>query len=152
MRCKGAKGSSPQSSCMHHTTVNHFSISLYINTYTIFFFFCSLLLLYSYPFSWLSPFLQNLFQRFITPCIDYITEGLDDSRKQTALNTVICQTSLNMLTQFCHVFDAMYPVSPSAAIDDVDVDAAADDDEQRSHDIIECGFIEVKIALLIKIN
>lgn len=63
---------------------------------------------------------QRLFQRYIAPCIDYITEGLDDARKQTPLNTVIHQTSLNMLTQFCHVFDAVYPVSPIPIIEELD--------------------------------
>lgn len=111
---------------------------------------------------------QNLLQRFITPCIDYITEGLDDSRKQTPLNTVIHQTSLNMLTQFCHVFDAMFPPSLSfpttsqslsttaaittttaAAVDAAAVDsvAAATITAANEDDIIECGFIEVKIGI-----
>lgn len=67
------------------------------------------------------------------PCIDYVTEGLDDSRKQTPLNTVIRQTGLNMIVQFCHVFDAMFPISFT--------------DEEYSDEIIECGSIEVKMML-----
>lgn len=109
-------------------------------------FFNSLLALLWRKLLLLLRFMQRLYQRFITPCIDYITEGLDDSRKQTPLNTVIRQTSLNMLTQFCHAFDAMYPASPLSATDDAD-DASAstsDNDDQRGYDVIECGFIEVR--------
>lgn len=76
-----------------------------------------------------------------------------------------------MLTQFCHVFDAMFPpslsfpatsqsLSTTAAITTttaaaVDVAAAAADDSAAAaitaaneDDIIECGFIEVKIEIL----
>lgn len=109
--------------------------------------------------------MQNLFERFITPCIDYIIEGLNNMRKQNPLKTVIHQTNLNMLTQFCYVFDAMFPLSQSAKssasstsvlsitsstptsvpIANPTVLSSECNEYQYSDDIIECGFIEVTI-------
>lgn len=99
---------------------------------------------------YLSFRLQNLFCRFIAPCIDYIFNGLNNTRKQMPLNSAIHQTKLNMITQFCFVYDAMFSATTSmettfpstgAAI----VSAAITKSTPMDDTIIECGFIDVKI-------
>lgn len=104
--------------------------------------------------------IQRLFDRFITPCIDYIIDGLNNMRKQNPLKRVIHQTNLNMVTQFCCMFDAMFPalnvptnsMAPStcgggnnstkfASISMWRATSTSIDDDA----IIECGFIDVKI-------
>lgn len=104
--------------------------------------------------------IQRLFDRFITPCIDYIIDGLNNMRKQNPLKRVIHQTNLNMVTQFCCMFDAMFPTlksssnntttaasvlprttSSSMATMRTTTSMSIDDDDA----IIECGFIDVKI-------
>lgn len=102
---------------------------------------------------------QRLFDRFITPCIDYIIDGLNNMRNP--LKRVIHQTNLNMVTQFCCMFDAIFPTlkapnvtvaggiatktaastAAAASISMAGTTSASIDDDA----IIECGFIDVKI-------
>lgn len=101
---------------------------------------------------------QRLFDRFITPCIDYIIDGLNNMRNP--LKRVIHQTNLNMVTQFCCMFDAIFPTlkapnvtvaggittktastAAAASISMARTTSASIDDDA----IIECGFIDVKI-------
>lgn len=69
-------------------------------------------------------------------------------RQQMPLNSAIHQTKLNMITQFCCVYDAMFSTSaamettgPETAI----VSAAITKSTPTDDMIIECGFIDVKI-------
>lgn len=99
---------------------------------------------------------QRLFDRFITPCIDYIIDGLNNMRKQNPLKRVIHQTNLNMVTQFGCMFDAMFPAlkipSATAASNGAAPTKTASSSMWRTTStsidddaIIECGFIDVKI-------
>lgn len=91
-------------------------------------------------------------------------------RKQNPLKRVIHQTNLNMVTQFCCMFDAMFPILKSSSIATTTAGGAGgrasvissksaasismtrttstsiDDDA-----IIECGFIDVKIQNVFQI-
>lgn len=72
-------------------------------------------------------FLTELYEKFIPPAIAFITEGLDGSQQGIPLKTVIHQTNLNLITQFCQVFKAMFPL---------------DDGQIYNPENIECGFVQ----------
>lgn len=71
-------------------------------------------------------FLSQLYDRFVTPGIAFIIEGLDGNHQGTPLQTVIYQTDLNMVRQLCYVLDAILPISET----------------EYPIDIIECGFVQ----------
>lgn len=74
--------------------------------------------------------LQLLYDRYIPPCIEFIIDGTDGTQQGTPLKTIIFQSNLNMVSQFCNIFDARFPQLESG--------------EEYEADIIECGFITVK--------
>lgn len=78
---------------------------------------------------------QQLYNRYIVACIDCITEGFTDNlHKNKMLKTVISRTSLNMLTQFCIVFDSILSTLSSSS---------STVNEEFPDEIIECVFIDV---------
>lgn len=64
--------------------------------------------------------LDELYVAFIPPCMAFIFDGMDGSNHVDAPKPVIVQTNLNMITQLCHMFDAMLPIEEANAEDDVD--------------------------------
>lgn len=72
-------------------------------------------------------FLTELYDKFIPPSIAFITEGLDGSQQGVPLKTVIHQTNLNLITQFCQVFKAMFPLN---------------DGQIYYPENLECGFVQ----------
>ncbi|KAM7359342.1 dynein heavy chain at 89D isoform 2-T2 [Cochliomyia hominivorax] len=54
-------------------------------------------------------FLQNMFERLIVQAIAFIHEGLDGTSQGNPLRTVVIQTELNMVIQFCNMYDALLP-------------------------------------------
>lgn len=74
--------------------------------------------------------IQELYEKYITASIDFILEGLDGQQQGNPLALVLHQTNLNLLVQFCHVFDAMFAPTPVG--------------EEFDPDAFECGFIEVQ--------
>lgn len=73
--------------------------------------------------------------------IGFIHEGLDGTSQGNPLKTVIYQTELNMVTQFCNMYDALLP--PFEKVDDI-FEAPAP--IQYDTDSLECGFIQVSSA------
>lgn len=79
-----------------------------------------------------------MFENIISQAIAFIHEGIDGTTQGTPLKTVVMQTELNMVVQFCNMFDALLPPfekeeklsfeAPSAVLYDTDT--------------IECCFIE----------
>lgn len=55
--------------------------------------------------------LEQLYTQFIPTSLEYIQEGVDGSNQEEPLATVIPQTTLNMITQLCHMYDALLPLS-----------------------------------------
>ncbi|KAH8358423.1 hypothetical protein KR093_000053 [Drosophila rubida] len=53
--------------------------------------------------------LNDFFEKIITNAIAFILEGLDGTTQGNPLKMVILQTDLNMVTQFCNLYDAMLP-------------------------------------------
>lgn len=54
-------------------------------------------------------FFQELYEKFIPDLMAYVLEGTLGNRQVSPLKTVIPQTGLNMITQLCHMIDAIYP-------------------------------------------
>lgn len=72
--------------------------------------------------------LETLYERFVISGIDFIIEGLDGSQQGKPLKTIIPQTNLNMVIQFCTVFSTILSSSTGT--------------NNLSPDIFECIFIE----------
>ncbi|XP_055533348.1 dynein axonemal heavy chain 10 [Wyeomyia smithii] len=72
--------------------------------------------------------LGRTFDKIVPIAIDYILEGVDGNNQDDPLKLVVPQTNLNMVTQLCYVYDAMFPKSSVNCPYDVDV--------------VECGFIQ----------
>lgn len=87
-------------------------------------------------FTQFHAFTQHLFEKYIIPCSENIVNGTIRSNNSNHLDTVIHQTHLNMLSQFCCVFDVLFPqaVIPKHA-------------KQYSNDAIESGFVDVNFFL-----
>uniref|UniRef100_A0A1A9ZFQ2 AAA+ ATPase domain-containing protein n=1 Tax=Glossina pallidipes TaxID=7398 RepID=A0A1A9ZFQ2_GLOPL len=81
--------------------------------------------------------LQEMFEKIIMQGIGFIHEGLDGTSQGNPLKTVIYQTELNMVTQFCNMYDALLP--PFEKVDDI-FEAPAP--IQYDTDSLECGFIQ----------
>lgn len=73
----------------------------------------------------------------MVPSIDYIIEGLDGQQQGNPSRLVVHQTNLNMVVQFCLVYDAMFEPTFSPP--------RVTGDDLGEVDSIECGFIEVTI-------
>lgn len=54
--------------------------------------------------------LEQLYTQFIPSSLEFIHEGVDGSNQEEPLATVISQTTLNMITQLCHMYDALLPL------------------------------------------
>lgn len=61
--------------------------------------------------------------------MSFIIEGVDGTYQGKPLKMVVHRTDLNLVTQFCKVFEAMFPAQAS--------------EEKYALDILQCGFIEV---------
>lgn len=75
---------------------------------------------------------QKFYEQYVAPAIDYITLGLIGTNQVTPLKTVIPQSGLNMVTQLCHVIDAIYPTLPEDSKAPV---------EEVEDDLLECIFL-----------
>lgn len=53
--------------------------------------------------------LNIMFEKIICEAIAFILEGVDGSTQGQPLKMVILQTDLNMVTQFCNLYDALVP-------------------------------------------
>ncbi|KAH8257767.1 hypothetical protein KR038_000855 [Drosophila bunnanda] len=53
--------------------------------------------------------LNDFFEKIISQAIAFILEGLDGTTQGNPLKLVIMQTDLNMVTQFCNLYDALLP-------------------------------------------
>lgn len=85
--------------------------------------------------------LEQLFTQFLPTSIEYIIEGVDGSSQEDPLSTVILQTSLNMITQLCYMYDALLPLHSSN--DD-------DDDNQQQPDTVINTDVVCAIFLLVR--
>lgn len=65
--------------------------------------------------------LEALYTQFIPTTLEFIHEGVDGSNQEEPLTTVIAQTTLNMITQLCHMYDALLPLSSSSTDEQIDV-------------------------------
>lgn len=77
-------------------------------------------------------FLQKLFEQYVPQTIDYIILGQCDKEQGVPLRTVIPQTGLNMVTQLCHIIDAIYPAP---------VEETRKPDEEADEGLLECIFM-----------
>ncbi|XP_055618804.1 dynein axonemal heavy chain 10 isoform X2 [Toxorhynchites rutilus septentrionalis] len=78
--------------------------------------------------------LGRMYEKIIPSAIDYILEGVDGNNQEDPLKLVIPQTNLNMVTQLCYFYEAMFPkTTPSCPFEE---------------DVIECGFIQCVYASL----
>lgn len=91
-------------------------------------------LLTRFPFKYIAlVHVQCLFDKYITPCTESIANGAIDVNKKNSMRTVLYQIHLNMLNQFCCVFDALFPLTSSSKLD-----------KQYSDAVIESGFVDVR--------
>ncbi|KAH8417458.1 hypothetical protein KR222_000260 [Zaprionus bogoriensis] len=54
--------------------------------------------------------LNDFFEKVITQAIAFVLEGVDGTSQGNPLKLVIMQTDLNMVTQFCNLYDALLPI------------------------------------------
>ncbi|XP_052562272.1 dynein axonemal heavy chain 10 isoform X4 [Culex pipiens pallens] len=78
--------------------------------------------------------LTRMFDKIVPLAIDYILEGVDGNNQEDPLKLVIPQTNLNMVTQLCYFYEAMFPKTPITC--------------PYEEDVIECGFIQCLYASL----
>uniref|UniRef100_A0A1I8PAD1 Dynein-1, subspecies f n=1 Tax=Stomoxys calcitrans TaxID=35570 RepID=A0A1I8PAD1_STOCA len=88
--------------------------------------------------------LNDMFEKIIIPAIAFIHEGLDGTSQGNPLKTVIMQTELNMVVQFCNMYDALLP--PFEMQDDLALGSPAP--VAYDTDALECGFIQCIYASL----
>uniref|UniRef100_A0A336KTI1 CSON011058 protein n=1 Tax=Culicoides sonorensis TaxID=179676 RepID=A0A336KTI1_CULSO len=65
--------------------------------------------------------LDQLFNQFIPSSMEFIHEGVNGSNQEEPLDIVIAQSSLNMITQFCHMYDALLPLAHSDSEQNIDM-------------------------------
>lgn len=91
--------------------------------------------------------LDQLFAQLVPAAIEFVCEGVDGSNQDEPLKTVIVQTSLNMITQLCYMFDAMLPLNDngSPATDESGGGAAEEEiqDVVINSDVIAATFLMV---------
>ncbi|XP_062558011.1 dynein axonemal heavy chain 10 isoform X2 [Armigeres subalbatus] len=78
--------------------------------------------------------LGKMFDKIVPIAIDYILEGVDGNNQESPLDMVIPQTNLNMVTQLCYFYDAMFPKTSTVCPYD--------------ESCVECGFIQCLYASL----
>ena len=83
-------------------------------------------------------FRKDMFEKIIVQAIAFIHEGLDGTSQGNPLKTVIMQTELNMVVQFCNMYDALLPSFEKQ--DDLSFEAPPP--VQYDTDSLECGFIQ----------
>lgn len=79
-----------------------------------------------------------MFDKLITQALAFIHEGLDGTTQGNPLKIVIMQTELNMVVQFCNMYDALLP--PFEKQDDLAFEASPS--VEYDNDALECGFIQ----------
>lgn len=82
-----------------------------------------------------------MYEKLIPPTITFILEGVDGSQQGNPLKLVIYQTDLNMVIQFCNMFNAMFPILTKEEKDALP--PQNEEDKENEKDALECGFIEV---------
>ncbi|XP_037820573.1 dynein heavy chain 10, axonemal isoform X1 [Lucilia sericata] len=82
--------------------------------------------------------LQDMFEKLISQAIAFIHEGLDGTSQGNPLKTVIMQTELNMVVQFCNMYDALLPSFEKQD----DLSFGAPPPVQYDTDTLECCFIQ----------
>lgn len=70
-----------------------------------------------------------LFATLIEPCMEFLCEGMDEGVQVAKPTMGIPMTSLNLISQFCVIFDAILPRA----------------ENPQEDEIIQCCFIEVII-------
>ncbi|KAJ8963302.1 hypothetical protein NQ318_018771 [Aromia moschata] len=88
---------------------------------------------------------QELYEKYIPELMAYVLEGTLANKQVAPLKTVIPQTGLNMITQMCHMLDAIYPQNPD---DDRDVEVDNADEELLNALFITCIYNSVGAALV----
>lgn len=79
-----------------------------------------------------------MFEKLIVQALAFIHEGLDGTSQGNPLKTVIMQTELNMVVQFCNMYDALLP--PFEKQDDLLYTVPPP--VQYDRDTLECCFIQ----------
>lgn len=81
--------------------------------------------------------LNGFFEKIICEAIGFILEGTDGSTQGNPLKMVIMQTDLNMVTQFCNLYDALVPTWGPP-------DKNSDEPTRMSYntDTLECCFLQ----------
>lgn len=79
-----------------------------------------------------------MFEKIIVQAIAFIHEGLDGTSQGNPLKTVIMQTELNMVIQFCNMYDALLP--PFDKHEDLAYEASPP--VEYDTDALECCFIQ----------
>ncbi|CAH1165598.1 unnamed protein product [Phyllotreta striolata] len=74
----------------------------------------------------------ELFDKFIPDLMAYILEGVLGQKQVTPLKTVILQSSLNLMTQFCFMMDSIYPQN---------LDYVPKPDEEADMDLMTAIFV-----------
>lgn len=82
-----------------------------------------------------------MYEKLIPPTITFILEGVDGTQQGNPLKLVIYQTDLNMVIQFCNMYNAMFPLLTKEEKDALP--PQTDEDKENEKDALECGFIEV---------
>lgn len=75
---------------------------------------------------------QKLYEQYVPSTIDYVILGQAEKMQGTPLRTVIPQTGLNMVTQLCHIIDAIYPAP---------MEETRKPDEEIDEGLLECIFL-----------
>lgn len=78
-----------------------------------------------------------MFEKMIMASMAFIHEGVDGTNQGNPLKTVVLQTELNMLTQFCNMYDALLPTFQKT--DEYEAPQYAEYD----NDSLECTFVQV---------
>jgi len=81
--------------------------------------------------------LNDFFEKIITQSIAFILEGLDGTTQGNPLKLVIMQTDLNMVTQFCNLYDALLP---NFVMDSKNYDEPVA--QSYNTDSLECCFLQ----------
>lgn len=76
--------------------------------------------------------------------MDYIIDGLNNVRKELPLKTAIHQTNLNMIAQFCCMYDAVFSTLSTNETATLETKITSTTTITNDGAIIECRFIDVK--------
>lgn len=87
--------------------------------------------------------LGQLYAKFVPPLLEYIHEGVDGSNQEEPLTTIISQSTLNMVTQLCHMYDALLPLSHSIS---------DDEQQQQQIDVVINTDVVSAMFLLVSLN